>query len=102
MPKPGWVYLMASAPRGTLYLGVTSNLINRVQQHRNGHFEGFTSRYDVKRIVWNEAHADIADAIRREKAMKFWKREWKVRLIEELNPHWTDLAVEWGFPPLGD
>ncbi|WP_372917526.1 GIY-YIG nuclease family protein [Sandarakinorhabdus sp.] len=102
MAKPGWVYLMASAPRGTLYLGVTSNLMNRVQQHRTGHFEGFTSRYDVKRIVWNEAYPDIADAIRREKAMKFWKREWKIRLIEEHNPLWHDLAVGWGFPSLGD
>ncbi len=102
MSKPGWVYLMANAPRGTLYLGVTSNLINRVQQHRTGHFEGFTSRYGLKRLVWNEAHADIADAIRREKAMKFWHRAWKIRLIEEHNPHWIDLAVDWGFPPVGD
>ena len=102
MAKPGWVYLMASAPRGTLYLGVTSNLPNRVQLHRTGHFEGFTSRYGVKRIVWNEQYADIVDAIRREKAMKFWKRGWKIRLIEEHNPHWDDLAVGWGFPPLGD
>ncbi|WP_353216879.1 GIY-YIG nuclease family protein [Sandarakinorhabdus sp.] len=102
MARPGWVYLMASAPRGTLYLGVTSNLLNRVLQHRTGHFEGFTSRYDVKRIAWNDSHAAIADAIRREKAMKFWKRAWKIRLIEEHNPHWLDLAVDWGFPPLGD
>ncbi|WP_017668561.1 GIY-YIG nuclease family protein [Sandarakinorhabdus sp. AAP62] len=102
MSKPGWVYLMASAPRGTLYLGVTSNLMNRVQQHRMGHFEGFTARYNVKRLVWNEAYPDIADTIRREKAMKFWKRDWKIRLIEEHNPQWLDLAVDWGFPPIGD
>ncbi|MBU6166648.1 MAG: GIY-YIG nuclease family protein [Alphaproteobacteria bacterium] len=102
MAKPGWVYMMASQPRGTLYLGVTPNLINRVQQHRTGHFEGFTARYGVKRIVWNEHHADIADAIAREKAMKFWKRDWKISLIEELKPRWDDLAVGWGFPPVGD
>ena len=102
MAKPGWVYLMASQPRGTLYLGVTSDLMNRVQQHRTGQFEGFTARYDVKRIVWNEAYPDITDAIRREKAMKSWKREWKIRLIEEHNPQWLDLAVDWGFLPLGD
>ncbi len=102
MSKPGWVYLLASAPRGTLYLSVTSNLVNRIQQHRTGHFEGFTARYDVKRLVWNEAYPDIADAIRREKAMKVWRRDWKVRLMEEHNPQWLDLAVDWGFPPLRD
>jgi putative endonuclease len=99
--KPCWVYLLASAPRGTLYLGVTSNLVNRVQQHRTGHFEGFTARYDVKRLVWNETYPDIADAIRREKAMKCWKRDWKIRLIEEHNPGWLDLAEDWAFPLLG-
>lgn len=102
MAKPGWVYLMASAPRGTLYLGVTSNLMNRVQQHRTGHFEGFTARYDVKLIVWNDQYPDIADAICRDKAMKYWKRDWKIRLIEEHNPLWDDLAVGWGFQPLDD
>ncbi|WP_353199880.1 GIY-YIG nuclease family protein [Sandarakinorhabdus sp.] len=100
MPKPGWLYILASAPRGTLYLGVTSNLLNRIQQHREEYFAGFSARYGVKLLVWNDHYTDIADAIRRERMMKTWKRDWKIRLIEEHNPLWIDLAEGMGFPPL--
>ena len=100
MRNSGTVYMLASQPRGTLYLGVTSDLNGRVWQHRTGAFEGFTKRYDVKRLVWFEHHADIAAAIAREKAIKFWRRAWKVAAIEATNPHWDDLAVGLGFEPL--
>jgi putative endonuclease len=86
-----FVYLMASAKNGTLYLGVTSNLIQRVYQHKTGAFEGFTSRYAVHSLVWFDATPSIEGAIQREKQMKNWKREWKVALIEKTNPDWLDL-----------
>ena len=86
-----FVYLMASAKNGTLYLGVTSNLIQRVYQHKSGTFEGFTSRYDVKSLVWFEGTSSIETAIQREKQVKNWKREWKIALIEKANPEWSDL-----------
>ena len=100
MRNAGTVYLMASAPNGTLYLGVTSDLNGRIWQHRTGVYEGFTSRYGVKRVVWFEHHRDIVEAIARERAMKFWLRAWKVRAIEAANPRWDDLAVALGFDPL--
>jgi putative endonuclease len=86
-----FVYLMASGRNGTLYLGVTSNLIQRVHQHKTGTFEGFTSRYDVKSLVWFEATPSIEAAIVREKQIKNWKREWKIALFEKSNPEWLDL-----------
>jgi putative endonuclease len=86
-----FVYLMASAKNGTLYLGVTSNLIQRVYQHKTGAFEGFTSRYAVHSLVWFDSTPSIEGAIQREKQMKNWKREWKVALIEKTNPDWLDL-----------
>ena len=100
MRNAGTVYLMASRPRGTLYLGVTSELTRRIWQHRTGALGGFTARYGVKRLVWFEHHGDIVEAIAREKAMKFWRRAWKVAAIEERNPRWDDLAVGLGFEPL--
>lgn len=100
MRNPGTVYLMASRPRGTLYLGVTSDLNGRVWQHRTGALAGFTKRYGVHRLVWFEHHRDIVEAIAREKAMKVWKRAWKERVFEATNPHWDDLAVGLGFDPL--
>lgn len=100
MSKPGWLYLLARAPRGTLYLGVTSNLPNRIQQHREEYFTGFTARYGVKLLVCNDYYTDIADAVRRERMMKTWKRDRKIRLIEEHNPLWIDLAEGMGFSPL--
>lgn len=91
---------MASGANGTLYCGVTSNLMQRVAQHRDGVFEGFTEQHGVKRLVWFELHATMEHAITREKRLKKWKRAWKLELIEAGNPQWRDLAVELGFPPL--
>ena len=85
------VYMMASRKYGTLYIGVTSKLLGRVSQHREGVYEGFTKQYGVKRLVWIEWHDGIEAAIHREKRLKKYKREWKVNLIEQLNPKWEDL-----------
>lgn len=92
---------MASRRNGTLYIGVTSNLIQRVAQHRQGLLDGFTEQYAVKMLVWFEAHEDIRAAIIREKRIKKWERAWKLRLIEAANPDWRDLATDFGFEPLG-
>jgi putative endonuclease len=89
--KSGYVYLMAKMRNGTIYVGVTSNLRQRVYQHRNGLLEGFTKDNDCKLLVWYEVHEDLQDARRREAQMKKWKRPWKLRLIEEHNPQWKDL-----------
>ena len=89
--KHGFVYLMASKPNGTLYLGVTSDLIARCYQHRNGQVEGFSKRYGCRLLVWYEAYDDLQEARLRELQMKKWKRAWKVRLIREQNPEWRDL-----------
>ncbi|MDD3798238.1 MAG: GIY-YIG nuclease family protein [Novosphingobium sp.] len=94
------VYILASRPYGTLYIGVTSGLMGRLWQHRNGTFPGFTEQYTVKRLVWFEMHGDMPSAIAREKQLKNWRRQWKINLIEAENPHWIDLAVNLGFPPL--
>ena len=91
MPRPGYVYLMASRRNGTLYLGVTSNLIQRAYQHRNLLIEGFSKRYGCRMLVWFEAHDDVQDARARELQIKKWKRAWKLELIEAMNPHWRDL-----------
>lgn len=85
------VYLMASKRNGTLYIGVTSDLIQRVWQHKNDATDGFTKRYGVHTLVWYDVCDSMAAAIAREKAMKEWKRAWKIRLIEETNPDWRDL-----------
>ena len=92
--KQACVYLLASRRNGTLYVGVTSNLVQRVWQHREGLAEGFTKRYGVKQLVWFELHDDMASAIRREKALKEWRRAWKIELIEKTNPGWRDLYEE--------
>jgi putative endonuclease len=84
------VYILASRRHGTLYVGATSELPVRAQ-HREGTLEGFTKRYGVKLLVWFEQHDDIASAIRREKAIKKYKRDWKINLIERENPGWADL-----------
>ena len=88
------VYLLASQRNGTLYIGVTSNLIQRIWQHREGLAEGFTKKYGVKTLVWYEQHATMESAIAREKALKKWNRAWKLKLIEETNPQWRDLWPE--------
>jgi putative endonuclease len=85
------VYMMASGQHGTLYIGVTSDLLTRIAQHREGLIEGFTKRYGVKRLVGFERHDSIVAAIQREKSLKKYKREWKVNLIERENPKWADL-----------
>ena len=82
---------MTNRPNGTLYVGVTSDLVRRVLEHRDGVAPGFTKRYDLKRLVWFERHDDIRTAIQREKTMKHWPRAWKVRLILAENPAWQDL-----------
>ena len=91
MPKTGYVYILASRPHGTLYIGVTSDLIKRVHQHREGAAPGYTKRYSVKELVYFECFDEIEEAIRREKALKKWNRSWKIRLIEENNSAWRDL-----------
>tara|TARA_B100000678_G_scaffold67264_1_gene55263 strand:- start:2502 stop:2789 length:288 start_codon:yes stop_codon:yes gene_type:complete len=88
--KGGWVYIMADRYRGTIYIGVTADLAARIHQHRTGDGSDFVKRYDLKRLVYAERHERIEDAIAREKAMKKWRREWKIRLIEEQNPDWSD------------
>ena len=89
--KTPCVYMLASKPQGTLYVGVTSDLVQRVWQHKSDLVEGFTRRYGVHRLVWYEVHETMESAIVREKALKKWNRAWKVRLIEEGNPAWADL-----------
>ena len=100
MERGGLVYIMASCRNGTLYLGVTSDLMRRVSQHRAAEIDGFTKWHDVKRLVWFEQFADICPAIAREKQMKGWKRAWKLRVIQEGNIAWRDLTLDLGFPPL--
>jgi putative endonuclease len=89
-----WVYVLASGHNGTLYVGVTSDLVRRVAEHREGALPGFTERYGVKRLVWYETHDSIEAAIRRERRLKKWPRAWKVALIESANPDWRDLWAE--------
>lgn len=89
--KQPCVYLLASHYHGTLYVGVTSDLVKRVWQHRNGVIEGFTRRYRVHDLVWYEQHDHMPAAIAREKAIKEWRRAWKILLIETMNPEWPDL-----------
>ena len=88
------VYMLASARNGTLYVGVTSDLIKRVWQHKNDFVDGFTKQYKTHLLVWLEQHEALLTAIAREKAIKEWKREWKLQLIEETNPYWRDLYPE--------
>jgi putative endonuclease len=86
-----WVYILASRPRGTLYIGMTNDLVRRVFQHREGVVEGFTRQYGVKMLVYYEQHATALAAIQREKNIKHWSRDWKIRLITAMNPDWRDL-----------
>ena len=91
----GFVYILASERNGTLYIGVTSSLPERMEQHRRGTGSQFVARHGVTRLVWFEEFPLYADAIRRETAMKRWKREWKLALIEKANPQWKDLIGQW-------
>ena len=94
------VYLLATSFHGTLYTGVSSNLVQRIAQHREGTTKGHTARYGIKRIVWFEIHERMETAIRREKSIKRWLRQWKIALVEKDNPTWQDLAEDWGFDSL--
>jgi putative endonuclease len=94
------VYLLASRKYGTLYTGVTSNLMQRLYQHRDEVIRGFTSQHNIKMLVWFEQHGTMETAILREKRIKKWNRQWKIDLIEAENPDWRDLAVDLGFPVL--
>ena len=94
MPKLPCVYILASRRNGTLYVGVTSDLIKRVWEHKNDAVNGFTKQYDVHNLVWYERHETMESAIAREKALKEWRRQWKLRLIEEGNPDWRNLYPE--------
>jgi putative endonuclease len=86
-----FVYLLASKPYGTLYIGLTTNLSRRVSEHKNKLVPGFTAKYGVDRLVWFEIHDDREAALRREKQLKEWQRDWKINLIEANNRHWVDL-----------
>ena len=86
-----FVYLLASMPYGTLYVGVTGNLARRIDEHKEDLRDGFTKKYGVHQLVWFEEYGDIQDAIVREKRIKKWQRAWKVELIEKMNPEWKDL-----------
>ena len=89
-----YTYIMASKRNGTLYVGITSDLIKRVYQHKNNLVPGFTSQYDVHMLVYYEQHHEVLQAIKREKRLKEWKRNWKLALIEIDNPKWEDLYIE--------
>jgi len=91
MTKIPAVYILASRKHGTLYASVTSNLVKRIWEHKNDAVEGFTKRYGIHMLVWYEQHETMESAIAREKAVKEWKRDWKVKMIETSNPKWNDL-----------
>jgi putative endonuclease len=89
-----WVYILASCRNGTLYIGITSNLPRRIYEHKNKLADGFTKKYSVTQLVYLEEFSDVNEAIHREKCLKKWNREWKLRLIEKQNPNWRDLYEE--------
>jgi putative endonuclease len=88
------VYILASGKHGTLYIGVTNDLVRRVYQHKNKLIKGFTTQYKVDHLVWYEAYDDPTSAITREKELKKWRRDWKINLVEKDNPNWDDLCDE--------
>ncbi len=94
MEKTYFVYMLASARNGTLYLGVTNHLARRIYEHKSKQVRGFTSRYKVDMLVWYETFNDVNQAIAREKQLKKWERRWKLELIETLNPSWRDLYFD--------
>ena len=94
------VYIVASQRNGTIYTGVTSDLLGRIHQHRAKVIESFTAEHDCDRLVWFEVHQEMESAIIREKRIKKWRRRWKLELIEKDNPRWRDLAEDFGFDPL--
>ena len=99
MNREPCVYILASDRNGTIYIGVTSDLVKRLYQHRSGEVPGFTSRYGITKLVRFELFGDMVSAIAREKQLKNWRREWKLNLIERDNPDWDDPALGLGFEP---
>ena len=93
MMRRGYVYILASGKHGTLYIGVTNNLSTRVYEHKQGTASVFTKRYGVNKLVWYEEYPIVPDAIQRETSLKRWKRDWKIALIEKVNPDWEDLSA---------
>ena len=91
MNKNFFIYILASQKNGTLYIGVTSDLIKRIWEHKESLVDGFTKKYNVKKLVYYEQHQNAQSAIQREKRLKTWKRKWKLELIEKINPRWIDL-----------
>ena len=91
MERQPCVYILTNHRNGTLYVGVTSNLPKRIWEHKNKVVKGFTSKYVLDRLVWFEVHDTMESAIQREKAIKYWKRRWKIKTITEMNPSWRDL-----------
>jgi putative endonuclease len=94
MDKSSYVYILTNAPYGTLYVGSSTNLVQRIWQHRESVIDGFTKQHHLTRLVWYEVHGDIMDAGLREKRIKLWKRDWKINLIQGMNPDWRDLYDE--------
>lgn len=92
MDKQYYVYILTSKSYGILYIGITSNLIQRVHQHEQGFVEGFTKKYNIRQLVYYEIYSDVYEAITREKRLKKWNRQWKINLIEQHNPQWVNLA----------
>ena len=95
MKKSYYVYIVTNKRNGTLYIGVTSNLIRRINEHKNKLIQDFTNKYNLTKLVYYEETDDVTIAIEREKRMKKWYRKWKIELIEGENPDWDDLAKEW-------
>lgn len=93
-----WVYIICSQRNGSLYIGVTKDLLRRISEHKNGLIEGFSKKYNIKILVHAEQFQDVYDAINREKQLKKWNRAWKLDLIEKNNPKWEDLYYKWFFP----
>jgi putative endonuclease len=89
-----YLYILSNQPRGTLYVGVTSDLIKRTWQHKEAFVDGFSAKYGLKTLVWYEIHEDINEAIKREKQLKKWNRIWKIEMVEKSNPDWRDLYPE--------
>lgn len=87
-----YVYILCSQRNGTLYIGITNNIVRRIYEHKTKMVKGFTEKYEVNKLVYMETYEDVSDAIHREKCLKKWNRSWKIRLIEEINPEWKDLS----------
>ncbi|UJF23151.1 GIY-YIG nuclease family protein [Shewanella sp. OMA3-2] len=91
MEQQSYVYILTNKPNGTLYIGVTASLVKRIYEHKNNVFDGFSKKYNTKQLVYFEVYDDIYQAITREKQLKKWNRDWKIKLIDKSNPRWVDL-----------